>query len=1144
MSCTGAGCVASKTWTWKTGSWKSQPYRAGKWFKAQEFAASGIRELAELLEAVHRAPKAFVVRGGLTADARSALSQGEAVRRLKHDDGADPASLEEAPRSWLMIDIDKWPLPAGADLIESPEDVIEAAIYALLPGAFHDVECWWQLSASAGFATDVLKAHIFFWLSEPASNQHIKDVLKNLGVAVDYALFNAAQPHYIAAPIVIGGHDPLPRRTGWVKGSESSVILPALKPKAARSYAGTSSSNLPADVEGCLVLLGDGDGLEGFHIPLRSATWQYAIESDLTGERDDELFKILLCNRVLSAPRDESTRPDVETYASDQYLSGLIDGAFKRISRDGQSKVEAPLPAHFPRPTMEGAKAAKWLRRIVKAFFNQVENILNARDERNRLVSLRLSSMTAADWDLEQEKAANKVARWMFWLVLLAPDLTERHILDGLQEYTEERVKRRVTYRATQAAKSKFGVRTINRMPRIQIKGVAGLGKSSAIIDEYQKRPGLWGRNIWMFVPTIGLAEEFAAKVGTKASAASPDGSLVPRAIVFYGRTHGREIGKALCHPDRVGVVVAAQNLVPSVYKAFCAQDVPFIGKKHCPKFGWCQASGYIAQFKDTAGALRLFPHALLTTKQADDLALPQPDLIIIDENCVEALVGKCEVNPAWLTQPSSYRAGSAAEIAEALAVGEIVAEALAGGGADITALGSRLKRAELLAAAKAADRVISPAISPSSTTAEIEAVLSTYSPGNGQHVARLLRQLAKDMKNGRFDSLAVEYCQSFQSKTEGGTRVNVPMVLVHQSKKHKVKPSVALCLIDADADLDINRQFFGQRLRGFEISAVRHGQFVQISNSVLATSSLAPPDNLPNNARSAALLRGRVGEFVGGLVKEGRKVLVVAAKPVRQALSGEVGPKLPLYAPWQGAELTSYGQFLGVDRWSGFDAAVIVGREQMPPIAAERLARAVYGGSTVRLNLGGAYVRQRRGYDLRLGQADAEVWVHPEPLVQKFVELKREQKLAQAIDRLRLIHPDGRKPEIYVLTNVPIPGIVVDRLVKLKEVWAGGTVWERALDATGGVVPLIAGWLTTHLPDIFGATRTTERAIAQLRQREKTASWQLEYYCELAVFLLAGGARNSLALVRADMDDPKSRLSEIMGKTVTAFWYIDDTAD
>jgi hypothetical protein len=81
-------------------------------------------------------------------------------------------------------------------------------------------DCWWQLSSSAGFAVGMLKAHLFFWVSEPASNEHIKRVLVEYAPAIDRAPFNAAQPHYIAAPIIEGGYDPIPRRTGWRQGLE------------------------------------------------------------------------------------------------------------------------------------------------------------------------------------------------------------------------------------------------------------------------------------------------------------------------------------------------------------------------------------------------------------------------------------------------------------------------------------------------------------------------------------------------------------------------------------------------------------------------------------------------------------------------------------------------------------------------------------------------------------------------------------------------------------------------------------------------------------------------------------------------------------------------------------------------------------
>ena len=124
-----------------------------------------------------------------------------------------------------MIDIDNFPLRPSDDLADDPESAIEHAISELLPPAFHDAEAWWQLSSSAGFSAGILKAHVFFWLSEPADNLHIKAVLKQHAPGVDLAPFNAAQPHYIAAPVIEGGHDPLPRRTGWRKGSDAAVTL-------------------------------------------------------------------------------------------------------------------------------------------------------------------------------------------------------------------------------------------------------------------------------------------------------------------------------------------------------------------------------------------------------------------------------------------------------------------------------------------------------------------------------------------------------------------------------------------------------------------------------------------------------------------------------------------------------------------------------------------------------------------------------------------------------------------------------------------------------------------------------------------------------------------------------------------------------
>ncbi len=44
---------------------------------------------------------------------------------------------------------------------------------------------------------------------------------------MDRAPLNAAQPHYTFDPIIENGHDPLPRRTGWIKGALDQLAATA-----------------------------------------------------------------------------------------------------------------------------------------------------------------------------------------------------------------------------------------------------------------------------------------------------------------------------------------------------------------------------------------------------------------------------------------------------------------------------------------------------------------------------------------------------------------------------------------------------------------------------------------------------------------------------------------------------------------------------------------------------------------------------------------------------------------------------------------------------------------------------------------------------------------------------------------------------
>ena len=81
----------------------------------------------------------------------------------------------------------------------------------------------------------------------------------------------------------------------------------------------------------------------------------------------------------------------------------------------------------------------------------------------------------------------------------------------------------------------------------------------------------------------------------------------------------------------------------------------------------------------------------------------------------------------------------------------------------------------------------------------------------------------------------------------------------IRSSIDHGIAPTprlsrkTALLLLDADANLGINRRLFGATLRGLTVrSRVRQAYVIQISNATLVNSTLAPGPGLPNNSKNA----------------------------------------------------------------------------------------------------------------------------------------------------------------------------------------------------------------------------------------------------------------------------------------------------
>ena len=215
-----------------------------------------------------------------------------------------------------MIDIDGYPVPPDADLVNHPEQVIEQAIRDLLPPEFHDANCFWQLSSSCGLVDGILKVHLFFWFDKPRSNKHLRRWMKLHAPYVDIAPFSANQPHFIADAKISGGDDPLTRRIGWLRKSHEFVVLSEITDetvkKASRERAKTASGNCSVtglfarSVSEALSHMGDGERMDGFHRPLLAAGMAYARVCAKGRARDDKAIKDAMKKAIAEAPK----RPD------------------------------------------------------------------------------------------------------------------------------------------------------------------------------------------------------------------------------------------------------------------------------------------------------------------------------------------------------------------------------------------------------------------------------------------------------------------------------------------------------------------------------------------------------------------------------------------------------------------------------------------------------------------------------------------------------------------------------------------------------------------------------------------------------------------------------------------------------------------
>lgn len=247
-------------------------YDKPKHFRLRTARVDGIDTLAEFLTAQAVRPNECVIRGRYLGDTVQLERNGDDVERglvLRREN-----CFADQPLHALLIDIDGYE-PLCFDPVTEPQEAIDEFITCNLPGAFIDASYYWQLSSSAGHSKNagVLKAHVWFWLTKPATSAALRAYFSGSRYVVDKSLFQPVQIHYTADPVFEPGvEDPVPVRCGLVKKTQRSVHLDVAdvpvvdKPSRQQMLSNAAATDATAHALNEAGMLKGGSTGDGLHI--------------------------------------------------------------------------------------------------------------------------------------------------------------------------------------------------------------------------------------------------------------------------------------------------------------------------------------------------------------------------------------------------------------------------------------------------------------------------------------------------------------------------------------------------------------------------------------------------------------------------------------------------------------------------------------------------------------------------------------------------------------------------------------------------------------------------------------------------------------------------------------------------------------
>jgi hypothetical protein len=571
--------------------------------------------------------------------------------------------------------------------------------------------------------------------------------------------------------------------------------------------------------------------------------------------------------------------------------------------------------------------------------------------------------------------------------------------------------RRRALLQARREMAAAHGPDWCRRGRRVLLDGAAGSGKTTRAALRVAHVAAEAGATVAWFAKDVRNAEAIARQV--------PAGVSRGR-----GRPNPADpTGGTMCLRAETAEKVARAGL--PVQTAMCNDG----GGKICPKFAECPYQRERARLR--SGEVRIIAgaHEYIPIRGGP---MPTPDLVVIDERCLEAMVGRVEFGLDRLlpdAMPEWQAAGLEAALAfrrmmdtlrKALTEPNILAALRARG---ITAPEHFDPAIDY--ARKAEEALFTHDINPLMDDGEVADRIDRLQHSEIGSIRRLLTALRAEIVHPRDIAHAVEFLPN-KPVTVDGSRERQSRIVVHYLNKPAFPDHVPVLLLDHSGDIEVVRRLFGDRVEHIPLRCERNLHVVQVTGSPFSRRKLlggTRKDGEPISAATGARakrLRGEVVAFTKAVAEHHGDTFLATYKPLEEMLAPLLGP---------GVTIGHFGAIRSRNDYEHCAAGIIAGREQTWATVPEGFARALHADSPEPLNLTGEYTKQVRHIRMRDGSTvPVETDVHPDPRVQRIVALFRERESEQAADRLRLIY-NAEVKTLYILSNLPLD-ITVDRVV------------------------------------------------------------------------------------------------------------------